>query len=234
MRDAATRVLRATGLMPVANRLSNLLYAVFKRIWTLTGRDAFHAIYSEKYFDIETELTRPTAPAVVDVLMEEFSPSEVLDVGCGSAVYLAEFQRRGVRVSGAEGSENAIRNALIDSALIRQVDLCQPFDAGRRYPFVICFEVAEHLPSQSADTLVASLAGAGDILAFSAAQPGQGGVDHINEQPPSFWLEKFTSHGMIHDEACTQRIRKALADRECVWWLAENLVVLRAAAAQEA
>jgi hypothetical protein len=42
---------------------------------------------------------------------------------------------------------------------------------------------------------------------MSAAQPGQGGVGHFNEQPPEYWISKMASVGYTLDEALTQRLQ---------------------------
>jgi len=48
-------------------------------------------------------------------------------------------------------------------------------------------EVAEHLEPSSAGTIVQSLVSLSDVFLFSAAFPGQGRTNHINEQPHSYW-----------------------------------------------
>lgn len=63
------------------------------------------------------------------------------------------------------------------------------------WDLAICLEVAEHLPPESAEPLVAGLAQATTVL-FSAATPGQPGVNHINCQPHDYWHQLFAAHGM--------------------------------------
>ena len=36
-----------------------------------------------------------------------------------------------------------------------------------------------------------------DVILFSAAIPGQGGTHHVNEQWPSYWIEKFAVRGYV-------------------------------------
>jgi hypothetical protein len=65
-------------------------------------------------------------------------------------------------------------------------------------------EVAEHLPARTADRYVKLLSSLSSILVFTAAPPGQGGrtaTDHINEQPPWYWMTKYKQLGFRHDEA---------------------------------
>jgi hypothetical protein len=43
--------------------------------------------------------------------------------------------------------------------------------------------------------LIESITSHGDTVLFSAGIPGQGGPDHVNEQCPSYWAEKFAQAG---------------------------------------
>ena len=43
--------------------------------------------------------------------------------------------------------------------------------------------------------LVATITKHGDAVLFSAAIPGQGGQDHLNEQWPEYWQKKFEVNG---------------------------------------
>jgi hypothetical protein len=68
-------------------------------------------------------------------------------------------------------------------------------------------EVAEHLPARTADRYVRLLTSLSSVIVFSAAPPGQGGrtgTDHINEQPPLYWITKFDRCGFWHDEALSR------------------------------
>ena len=57
-------------------------------------------------------------------------------------------------------------------------------------------EVAEHLPASSAPALVDGLCEAPFVF-WSAAIPGQLGVNHINEQWPSWWEPYFAANGYV-------------------------------------
>ena len=60
----------------------------------------------------------------------------------------------------------------------------QKIDPGTRYELAVCLEVAEHLNESSADNLILQLTNLANRVLFSAAIPGQGGLHHVNEQPP--------------------------------------------------
>ena len=60
------------------------------------------------------------------------------------------------------------------------------------------------------------------IILWSAAIPHQGGKDHINEQWPPYWAEKFARHGFVPVED----IRNLIWDRpEIIWWYKQNLML---------
>ncbi|MEX2114360.1 MAG: class I SAM-dependent methyltransferase [Pirellulales bacterium] len=220
---------RAAGRMRVLNAAALLWFASVKRVAGWLGADALPLIYNSRYFNAETNMTLPTAPAVVDILIDEFRPRTVADVGCGTAVYLREFQRRGVEIWGCDGSEVARQNALIPQELIEVRNLTQPLAVARRFDLVTCFEVAEHIPAAFADAVVENIVSLGNVVAFSAAHPGQGGVDHVNEQTGAYWIARFENRGYRYRDDRTKRLRSLLKERSCVWWLVDNILVFEAA-----
>ena len=50
-------------------------------------------------------------------------------------------------------------------------------------------------------------------IVFSAAQPGQGGTGHINEQPPEYWAQRFEGRGYDLDRTQTEALRASLRTR---------------------
>jgi SAM-dependent methyltransferase len=224
-RAAILNTVRSVGLMRLVNVLGNRWYWFVKRIAILRRHSDIDAVYTRGYFKAETDMTEPTADAVVGILANEFNPDSVTDVGCGTAVYLRHFEARGVAIQGFEGSQHAIDQAEVDSERIHRHDFRTLLAWDRTYDLVISFEVGEHLPDASAATFAASIARLGDRVAFSAAQPGQGGTDHINEQPSSYWIDHFAACGMTYNDAVTQRLRARLTEEDCVWWLRTNLLV---------
>ena len=51
------------------------------------------------------------------------------------------------------------------------------------------------MPESSAETFIASLCEASQVVLFSAAVKGQGGVGHVNEQFLSYWQKIFLKKG---------------------------------------
>jgi SAM-dependent methyltransferase len=135
---------------------------------------------------------RESPAIVVPIVNELVSPKSVLDVGCGTGAWLAEWTRAGVTDSlGLDGEYVQPELLKIPAIGFRATDLRRPFWLERRFDLVESLEVAEHLEERFADAFVESLTRHADTILFSAAIPGQGGNGHVNEQWPSYWAEKF-------------------------------------------
>lgn len=117
-------------------------------------------------------------------------------MGCGAGAWLSEYRNHGLSdVLGVDGSYVQAKSLLIPPALFEARDITQPFDLNRNFDLVQCLEVGEHIPKSSSRALVENLVRHGRAIVFSAAVPGQGGENHINEQPFEFWRLLFNSHG---------------------------------------
>jgi|KBSMisStandDraft_5_1062788.scaffolds.fasta_scaffold295190_2 SAM-dependent methyltransferase len=131
---------------------------------------------------------------ILDLTIELLHPRSILDVGCGTGISLDYFKSKGISVRGLEGSALAISKAR-NAALIQQHDLNQPIHLGQKFDLVWCFEVAEHIHPRYASALLETLTAHGDRILLSAARPGQGGLGHLNEQPPEYWIALLENRG---------------------------------------
>jgi len=162
---------------------------------------------------------------VVPIVLELVRPQSVLDIGCGTATWLKAFEELGVQDYLGVDGDYVDRSLLkIDSRRFKSHDLMQPLDLQRKFDLVIALEVAEHLPERDADTFVESMVRHGDTLLFSAAIPGQGGQNHLNEQWPEYWEAKFRRHGFFFHDAIRPRIWKN--ERVDVWYK-QNIFLVR-------
>jgi SAM-dependent methyltransferase len=144
---------------------------------------------------------------VVPIALQFVQPKSVLDIGCGTGTWLKVFEENGVSdYLGIDGSVVPDDQLHITPAKFQTKDLSKPIDLGRRFDLVVCLEVAEHLPAQFADTLVNTLTKHADAILFSAAIPGQGGQDHVNEQWPEYWQKKFETRGYYFHDVIRPRI----------------------------
>jgi SAM-dependent methyltransferase len=169
------------------------------------------------------------ARLVVPVVVSAFpSAKSFLDVGCGTGAFVAEFARQGFRSIGLERSPHGRKLALGQKVDCRDFDLTRSIQAEMTEHFDVlsCFEVAEHMPADLGDKLVEFLARFCSPIVFSAAQPGQGGTGHINEQPPQYWIERFERFGFFFDSARTEELRSGFAANGAAPWFQRNTTVL--------
>jgi hypothetical protein len=131
-------------------------------------------------------------------LFEKYKPATVVDVGGGSCEWLAVAKELGARqITGADGVY-AIPHLAIPA------EDFSPFDAETENPRVkgpfdlaICLEFLEHVSEEAGDRILAWLTENAKVILFSAAIPGQGGINHINERWASHWVMKFAARGFI-------------------------------------
>lgn len=161
--------------------------------------------------------------------LSTFPAASVLDVGSGLGHLVRRAQTCGLDAVGVDLTETAPEGPL------RHADLCAPVDLERQFELVLCWEVAEHLPAEAADTLcdtlVRHLTPEG-VLVFSAALPGQGGKGHINEQPLDYWRKRLRARGLQFCAGETQQLSKQFqrAAPKAEWY-GQNVQVFRRAAA---
>ncbi len=169
------------------------------------------------------------APGVIRSFEELFPEAQkYVDIGCGSGAFAAEAVRRGHQTIGLERSRAGRAIARHQGVHCQHFDLRKSrpvLDAGT-FDLAYCLEVAEHVPSELAEQLVEVVCRLAPRIVFSAAPPGQGGVGHINEQPPEYWHAIFASNDRYHDPSASEALRESF-ERNEVWapWLKDNTVV---------
>lgn len=180
---------------------------------------------SEIYIHETTVHNTNASSQVVPELIKMFHPKSVLDVGCGTGTWLRSFLEWGVNdVAGMDG--DFVNRSLLHENIAEHnfiaCDLTAPFNLGRKFDIVISLEVAEHLPASSAAGFIHSLALHGDTIIFSAALPGQGGQNHINEQWKDYWISYFAKEGYkVYDLLRPLIWNNLLVD----WWYKQNILV---------
>jgi SAM-dependent methyltransferase len=179
--------------------------------------------YDAGFYDRQVAGSIASAEVAVPLVMDLVRPASVVDLGCGLGAWLASFASRGVRdVLGLDGDYVDRSRLLISVENFRPQDLTAPVDLDRRFDLAISVEVAEHLPATAADTFVASLTALAPVVLFGAAIPFQGGSEHVNEQWPAYWAERFARHGYRAIDVLREKLWN---DDRVRWWYAQNLLL---------
>lgn len=147
---------------------------------------------------------RGVIPEVRNLLPAEIT--SILDVGCGAGAWLSVWKSFGCNVIGLDGDYVEKSAMMIDAEEFHIQDLSQPFDMSRRFDLCQSLEVAEHLPASAAAQFIKTLCSTSDVVLFSAAPPGQGGENHINEQPYEYWQALFEQNSYQMYDAIRPRI----------------------------
>ncbi|RKR92783.1 methyltransferase family protein [Micromonospora pisi] len=178
-------------------------------------------MYNGSFYDTIRAGTRASAAAVVPVVVDIVKPATVIDVGCGEGWWADTFAGHGCEVIGVDGAY-VTGSPLGDRFIPHDLALPLPAHLHGRFDLAVCLEVAEHLPPSRADSLVDDLCNLAPTLLFSAAIPGQGGVGHVNEQWPNYWVTRFKAHGWSVSGALRWSIWN---DDRVENWYRQNLLV---------
>lgn len=183
--------------------------------------------YDAEFYEGQCAGALSSARVVVPLVLELFPIGSVCDVGCGVAPWLRAFREMGVAdVVGLDGEHVDKATLQIPPELFVPCDLARSVKLGRRFDLALSLEVAEHLPPARAASFVHDLTALAPVVLFSAAIPGQGGRNHVNEQWQDYWARLFAAHDYVPADA----IRPAIWDNEAVeWWYRQNTLLYCAA-----
>jgi SAM-dependent methyltransferase len=179
--------------------------------------------YSPEYYNRLKSGSRNSAKAIVPVVFDVLQPRSVIDLGCGTGSWLAEFKRQGVAdVVGVDGPHIPANQLEIHAREFVAADFSEPLRLRRNFDLALSLEVAEHLNPAQSDEFIDTLTRLAPVVLFSAAIPYQGGEHHVNEQWPAYWVERFAARGFI----ALDPFRRWLWARSDVdWWYAQNLLL---------
>jgi SAM-dependent methyltransferase len=181
-------------------------------------------MYGKDFFAAIERGSEASAHAVLPIVFAAVgTPRSLVDVGCGVGTWASVAKSLGVaEVVGVDGEYVSARQLHIAPDEFISHDLVEPLDLGRRFDLVVCMEVAEHLPASRGESFIEELAELGNVILFSAAIPGQGGVGHLNERPQSYWSDLFARSGLRTFDI----VRRATwNDDQVEWWYRQNSLV---------
>jgi SAM-dependent methyltransferase len=185
-------------------------------------------VYNPLVFGWYHEQAVASAPGVMKTFARLFPGARTyVDVGAGSGAFAAEAQRLGLKAVAYERSRLGRLLAGFQGVEARPFDLGDvPHRRDDQFDLAYCFEVAEHVDARLGDELVRFCAAQAPLVVFTAAGPGQSGSHHVNLQPRSYWIERFTAEGLIYDDNMSRRLAEGFqAEQVKSRWLADNVMV---------
>jgi len=177
-----------------------------------------------KYIHLDAVHNLNAPQLIVPYIIELLNPESVVDVGCGTGTFLKCFQEAGVQhLLGIDGGWVEKDKLHFPVNCFIEANLEKPIAVNGTYDLVLCLEVAEHLSFNASDALIETLTQLGKTIVFSAAVPNQGGQNHLNEQPFSFWQKKFENHGYYFYDIFRPRFWNI---KEINWWYKQNMFLV--------
>jgi SAM-dependent methyltransferase len=217
MFNAARFVSRS--FMPESIRTSRFMARVMEAV-------PHDLMYDDDYYVAVEAHARKASATIAESVMADLKPRSVIDVGCGTGALLAALRDRGCGVFGLEYAESGLALCRSRNLAVRKFDLERDtFDGGLTFDVALSTEVAEHLPERCANRYVELLTKAAPQIVFTAAFPGQGGRDHVNEQPASYWIDKFSALGFTFDEPLSYGWRRQWKEAGIAPWYWMNAMI---------
>jgi SAM-dependent methyltransferase len=163
--------------------------------------------YSEKYYKEITDGSLRSAREMIPLLRQYIQPSSVVDVGCGTGAWLSVWKNYGVEdITGFDGDYINPHQLLINKNNFIPTDLEKEFKSPGKFDLAMSLEVAEHIQPAASETFINSLCRLSNVILFSAAIPGQGGLNHVNEQYPAYWSSRFRKNNFYPYDCLREKI----------------------------
>lgn len=165
----------------------------------------------ERAFFEQMASCRDAYRRLADCIIEVYSAITYVDIGAGVGHVVERLRECDKKADGFDGSAVACE---MSSGRVRRYE----FGVGGYVPtyssVAICTETAEHVSAACTQEIVWRVASsASQRIVWSAAVPGQEWPGHVNLQPASYWLDKFSALGWEVLERPTACLRALMRER---------------------
>lgn len=180
--------------------------------------------YDAKFYDRQQERSFRGAACMLPFLISAIRPRSMIDLGCGVGPWLKTALDHGVEdVLGLDGDWVKPDMLVVPPDRFQAANIAEGnWGAPRNFDLAISMEVLEHIPDEAGRIAVDRLRDIAPIVVVSAAIPGQGGRNHINEQWQSYWARIFAEGGYVASDILR---RKFLARPEVPYYYSQNALV---------
>ncbi len=178
--------------------------------------------YKEDSFGDRSDSLK-SAKVIVPIVLDFYQPQSVVDVGCGTGEFLSVFREKSIKnIFGIDGPWVNKERLRIPKDCFMHGDLEKPIPIDKKFDLAVSLEVAEHLSQNSAKIFVKTLTDFAPVILFSAAIPFQGGLYHINEQWPEYWVKLFAQKGYVPIDCIRKKIWN---NKDVSSWYAQNILL---------
>jgi SAM-dependent methyltransferase len=182
-----------------------------------------NATYDPAFFSAINVTSSKSAEIIVPLIIDLVSPHSVIDIGCGTGIWLSVFKAHNIDdITGVDGHWVQDELLLIPKSCFFARDLTQDLNIDRRFDLAVSLEVAEHLDRKYARHFVSTLVNLSSVILFSAAIPFQDGIHHVNEEWPDYWAKLFAEHEYVPIDCIREKIWN---NEDVAWWFAQNILV---------
>jgi SAM-dependent methyltransferase len=146
---------------------------------------------------------------------------KVVDLGCGLGYYVKYLKNNNIDIDGYDG--NPYTPELTDS-LCNVLDLSKEIIFEKKYDWVICLEVGEHIPEQFENIFIQNLHNNNlEGIILSWAVEGQGGDGHVNCKNNEYIKSIFSKLGYTNDIIIENELRNI----STLDWFKNTIMVFR-------
>lgn len=147
----------------------------------------------------------------------------VASFGDGPGAYKREVLKLG-HVKSFDSFDGAPFCEKTSEGRVQFMDLTIPQYGIHNYDWIMSLEVAEHIPEKFEHIFLDNIfRHAREGILLSWAVPGQGGLDHINNQPLSYVVNIMEKNGFYRDENASKKLQESAQ----LPWIRSNLNVYR-------
>lgn len=183
---------------------------------------AKNTFYTKDFYSDRQVGVMSSADIIIPIVIDLIKPGSVIDVGCGTGEFLRPFVKYGITdILGVDG-EYVKDDLVIPVEKFLAFNLEDPLNLDRKFDLAICLEVVEHISPKRGKSLIKSLTKLAPIILFSAAIPGQGGANHINEQWITYWVDIFKEYDYLPIDAIRRRIWQ---EKRVESWYRQNIIM---------
>ena len=179
--------------------------------------------YDENFYLNEDNQAKKSAEKIIPYLVKNLSINSALDVGCGTGSWLSIWSKLGVNNFIGVDFMKPSSNLRIPLENYIQCDLSkEDIPIENHFDFAQCLECLEHVPKVRAEKIVNKLCCLTNKVLFSAATPGQGGENHINEQSLEYWRMIFKKNNFIPFDPVRTKFKN---EKSISFWYRNNVIL---------